>query len=73
MSVKEREEARRLRLILDEIESYWLDRLGLPRSSPRKATVNNASSASKRMKRNLQSIYGAIQEYGGFDDPAWLG
>jgi hypothetical protein len=21
----------------------------------------------------VQSIYGAIQEYGGFDEPAWLG
>ena len=75
-------------LTLDEIESHWLDLLGLPRSSLRKATVNNPSSASKRMKRNLphgtasltlhstaivQSIYGAIQEYGGFDEPAWLG
>ena len=75
-------------LTLDEIESHWLDLLGLPRSSLRKATVNNASNASKRMKRNLpygtgcltlhstaivQSIYGAIQEYGAFDEPTWIG
>jgi hypothetical protein len=75
-------------LTLDEIESYWLDALGLPRSSLRKATVNNASRSSKQMKRNLpygtasltvhstsivQSIYGAIQEYAGFNEFTWLG
>jgi transcriptional regulator with XRE-family HTH domain len=72
---------------LDEIESHWLELLELPRTCLRKAIVNNPSIASKRQKRNLpygtarlilhstfvvQSIFGAIQEYGGFDEPAWL-
>jgi len=75
-------------LTLDEIERHWLDVLELPATSLRKATVNNPPRASKQQKRNLpygtarltlhsthvlQSIYGAIQEYGGFDEPAWLG
>jgi len=74
-------------LSLDEIESHWLDLLELPRSALRKAAVNNPSRSSKQQKRNLpygtarlmlhstfvvQSIYGAIQEYAGFDEPAWL-
>jgi transposase-like protein len=74
-------------LTLAEIERYWLDVLDLPGSALRKATVNNPSIASKQQKRNLpygtarlilhstfvvQSIYGAIQQYAGFDEPAWL-
>ena len=73
---------------LDEIESRWLDLLELPRTCLRKAIVNTPSVASKRQKRNLpygtarlvlhstfvlQSMYGAIQEYARFDEPAWLG
>jgi hypothetical protein len=72
---------------LSEIEQWWLERLGLPPMSLRKATVNSASSAS-RWRRNVlvygtarvtvhstaivQSIYGAIQEYAGFERPAWV-
>jgi transcriptional regulator with XRE-family HTH domain len=74
-------------LSLEEIEARWLAELRLPRSCVRAATVNRPSSAS-RWRRNVyvygtaairvdstfivQSIYGAIQEYGGFDRPAWL-
>ena len=74
-------------LTLDEIESYWLDRLGLPPTCLRAATVNKPSGASQ-LKRNtllygtarvsvhstfvVQSIYGAIQEYAGIDRPEWL-
>jgi hypothetical protein len=74
-------------LSLAKIESWWLDELGLPRSCVRAATVNRPSSAS-RWRRNVhvygtaatcvystfivQSIYGAIQEYAGFERPAWL-
>ena len=74
-------------LSLAEIESWWLGELGLPPTSIRTATVNRPSSAS-RWKRNVlrygtattcvystfivQSIYGAIQEYGGFERPEWL-
>ena len=75
-------------LSVEEIETFWLDALDLPRGCLRKAIVNRPSRASKQLKRNLpygtarlvvnstyvlQSIFGAIQEYAGFDDPAWLG
>jgi transcriptional regulator with XRE-family HTH domain len=75
-------------LTLKEIEAWWLDELGLPAGCLRAATVNRPSSAS-RWRRNVlvhgtaclrvdstqlvQSIYGAIQEYGGFERPEWLG
>ena len=73
---------------LDEIETWLLTRLELPASCLRKAVVNRPSSASKLRKGNVlpygtarlavhstfivQSIYGAIQEYAGFDRPEWL-
>jgi hypothetical protein len=75
-------------LPIEEIEAYWLELLELPRSSVRKHTVNHMpTSSSGRAKQKLpygvctlrvqstwmvQHIYGAIQEYGGFDEPAWL-
>jgi hypothetical protein len=74
-------------LSLDEIEKRWLTVLDLPRACLRKATINNPSRSSKQLKRNLpygtgrlevcstvivQSIYGAIQEYAGFDEPSWI-
>ena len=71
-----------------EIEQFWLDAFGLPRSCLRKSTVNVYSKHSQKKRRNklphgtvrvcvhstavVQSIYGAIQEYGGFDRPEWL-
>lgn len=71
-----------------EIESYWLKKLDFPRSCLRKSTVNTFSKHSKRTRigklpygtsalqvhstRILQTIYGSIQEYGGFDRPEWL-
>jgi hypothetical protein len=71
-----------------EIEDFWLDRLGLDRSSLRKSVVNVYSRHSKRTRigklpygtsalvvhstRLVQTIYGSIQEYGGFDRPEWL-
>jgi len=74
-------------LSVAEIEAWWLAQLDLPASALRAATVNRASTAS-RWGRNvlvygtarlcvhstflMQSIYGAIQEYAGFDRPAWL-
>jgi hypothetical protein len=72
---------------LAEIEDWWLSALKIPRESLRKSIVNRPSSASKRAHRTLvygtarisvgstfivQSIYGAIQEIGGFDRPEWL-
>lgn len=72
-----------------EIEDFWLRTLGLPRSCLRKSIVNVYSKYSKKKRKNklpygtckvaysdtrtVQSIYGAIQEYAGFDRPAWLG
>jgi hypothetical protein len=71
-----------------KIEQYWLDILGLPASSLRKSTVNLYSKYSQKKRagklphgtcalvvhstRIVQTIYGSIQEYGGFDRPAWL-
>jgi hypothetical protein len=73
---------------IETIEAYWLDLLELPRSSVRKHTVNHMPTSSSGRARNklpygvctlrvqstwmVQHIYGAIQEYGGFDEPAWL-
>jgi hypothetical protein len=70
------------------IEGFWLATAGLPRACLTKSTVNRYSRASKRTRVNklphgtcrvtfhstraVQHIYGAIQEYGGFDRPAWL-
>ena len=75
-------------LTLDEIESWWLSRLCLPRSCLRKATVNRPSGASALRRGHVlpygtarlavcdtslvQSIYGAIQEYAGIERPEWL-
>jgi transcriptional regulator with XRE-family HTH domain len=72
-----------------EIEEFWLDATGLPRSQLSKSIVNVYSKHSQKKRRNklpygtcrlvvcdtaiVQSIYGAIQEYAGFDRPAWLG
>ena len=72
-----------------EIEQFWLDVTGLPRSSLRKSMVNKYSRASQRKRVNMlpygtcklivhsteivQTIYGSIQELGGFNRPEWLG
>jgi hypothetical protein len=72
-----------------EIEDFWLGVLELPRSCLTKSTVNHYSPASKRKRVNMlpygtcrlsvsstalvQSIFGAIQEYAGFDRPEWVG
>jgi hypothetical protein len=71
-----------------EIENFWLEVAGLPRSSLCPSVVNVYSKYSAKKRRNklpygtcrvvvsrtsvVQSIYGAIQEYAGFDRPAWL-
>jgi hypothetical protein len=72
-----------------EIEQFWLDTLGLPRSSLCRSIVNVYSKYSQKKRKNklpygtcrlcvnstavVQSIFGAIQEYGGFERPEWLG
>jgi transcriptional regulator with XRE-family HTH domain len=71
-----------------EIEGFWLDTLGLTERSLCKSFVNVYSAASKKKRVNMlpygtcrvgvsrtsvvQSIYGSIQEYGGFERPEWL-
>jgi hypothetical protein len=71
------------------IEQFWLDELELPRTCLTKSAVNIYSRYSKRLRQNrlpygtcrlmvhdvriAQHLYGAIQEYGGFDRPEWLG
>jgi hypothetical protein len=75
-------------LSIEEIERFWLELLDLPRASVRKHTLNHMpTSSSGRAKTRLpygvcflivdrtwvvQHIYGAIQEYAGFDEPRWL-
>jgi len=72
-----------------EIERFWLDALNLPQTCLRKSTINVYSKYSKKKRKNrlpygtvrvcvhstrvIQSIYGSIQEYGGFERPEWLG
>jgi transposase-like protein len=71
-----------------EIEEFWLDVARLPESSLRKSSVNVYSKYSQKKRRNklpygtcrisvsrtwlIQTIYGAIQEIGGFTRDAWL-
>jgi hypothetical protein len=71
------------------IEDFWLAATGLPRSSLRRSVVNRYPASSKRRRVNklpygtcrvtlyraavVQSIYGAIQEYGSFKRPEWVG
>lgn len=75
-------------LSISEIEEHWLRALRLPQSSIRKHQINPLpTSSSGRKKRRLpygvvtltvhstqliQHIFGAIQEYGGFEAPRWL-
>lgn len=71
-----------------EVERFWLDVLELPRSCLIKSTVNVYSRHSQKKRTNMlpygtcqltvhdvriaQHLYGAIQEYGGFERPEWL-
>lgn len=71
-----------------EIEQFWLRTLDLPSSALRKSVVNVYSKYSQKKRDNklpygtcrlvvhsteiVQTIYGSIQEYGGFDRPEWL-
>jgi hypothetical protein len=71
-----------------EIEQFWLDTARLSRTRLGKTTVNRYSKYSQKKRQNklpygtcelavsrtriVQAIYGAIQEYAGFDRPEWL-
>jgi transposase-like protein len=72
-----------------EIEQFWLDTLELPSNSLRRSIVNVYSKYSQKKRQNrlpygtcrlsvhstaiVQSIFGSIQEYGGFEREEWLG
>jgi transcriptional regulator with XRE-family HTH domain len=72
-----------------EIEDFWLRLLDLPPACLRKSQVNVYSKYSQKKRKNrlpygttrvsvhsteiVQTIYGSIQELGGFDRPEWLG
>lgn len=71
-----------------EIEDFWLGRLDLTRASLNATAVNRYSKYSQKKRLNklpygtarvtlcdtriAQTIYGSIQELGGFDRPEWL-
>jgi transposase-like protein len=75
-------------LALVEIEDHWLGALEAPRSCLRGHTLNSYPTSSSGQKKSLpygvctlrvaratplvQHIYGAIQEYAGFEEPRWL-
>ena len=75
-------------LSIEEIEDQWLSALGVPRSSLRKHQINHFPTSSSGKKKNLpygvctlrvkkstpivQHIFGAIQQYAGFEEPRWL-
>jgi hypothetical protein len=75
-------------LTIPEIERHWMSALELPRSSIRKHSINPRPAATSGKKNKLpygvcsvevlrstwlaQHIFGAIQEYGGFEEPGWL-
>lgn len=71
-----------------EIEQHWLVALDLPATCLRKTIVNVYSKYSTKKRKNklpygtaklavhstaiAQTIFGSIQEYGGFERPEWL-
>jgi hypothetical protein len=71
-----------------EIEDFWLERLGLGRESLRASTVNRFSKYSQKKRTNklpygtaalkvhssrvVQTIYGSIQKLGRFERLDWL-
>lgn len=75
-------------LTIEQIEQHWLDQLELPPSCLRKHAINPLPTSSSGAKKHklpfgvatltvhstemVQHIYGAIQEYAGFDEPRWL-
>jgi len=71
-----------------EIEDFWLQLVGVSRARLRKTTVNRYSKYSAKKRQNklpfgtcritvcdtslVQNLYGAIQEYGGFEREEWV-
>lgn len=66
------------------IEGYWLNLLGLLASCHKQTFFKKGSEVRHRVLENgvctvrvykseiVQHIFGAIQEYGGFENPEWL-
>lgn len=75
-------------LSIEEIENHWLDATGLPQSSLRRHLLDHYPTSSSGRKKDklpygtcslavfdtqiVQHVYGAIQEYVGFEEPRWL-
>jgi hypothetical protein len=75
-------------LSIAEIEAHWLEALAVSPTCLGKHSLNSYPTSSSGKKRNklpfgvcslsvhstriVQHIYGAIQEYGGFEEPRWL-
>lgn len=75
-------------LTIEDVETHWLELLGLERSCLRKHAVDfhpTSSSGRKRHRlpygvctirlqstRIVQHIFGAIHQYAGFEEPRWL-
>ncbi len=69
---------------IERIEQYWLDLLRLQPDALSKTQIKKGSDTRKNIIQNgicslrvyktelTHHIYGAIQEYGGFDNPDWL-
>lgn len=71
-----------------EAASYWTSTLGLPATCLIRPVVDKRPRSSKRLRLGIhkygvcsvavhrtdvvQHIYGAIQEYGGFDRASWI-
>lgn len=66
------------------LEDYWVNLLGLSRSNLRKTYTKKGSEIKRSILEHgvcgvgihrteiVQHIFGAIQEYAGFENPAWL-
>jgi predicted transcriptional regulator len=69
---------------IERIESFWTELLQLSASALRRRYIKQKGESTRRILEYgvcgvkvhstelVQHIYGAIQEYGGFDNPAWL-
>jgi hypothetical protein len=69
---------------IKRIEGYWIELLNLPPTCLRKTLYKKGSNTRHNVLRNgvcslrvyknelAQHIFGAIQEYGGFENPDWL-
>lgn len=69
---------------IQRIERYWLNLFDLPTTALSKTQVKKGSDTRRNILENgvcsvrvyntelAQHIFGAIQEYGGFENPDWL-